>query len=73
MNFHYDKASDSLYIELSPKISTESEEVAPGIVVDYDEAGHIVGLDIEHASRHTNLSHVQFSGFAPDIDPRPSA
>lgn len=73
MNFHYDKLSDSLYIELSPKVSAESEEVAPGIVLDYDEAGQIVGLDIEHASRHTNLSQVHFTGFLPQVDLQPGA
>lgn len=70
MNFHYDKQTDSLYIELSPKTSTESEEVAPGVVVDYDEAGQIVGLDIEHASQHTNLSQVNFNGFTPTVAPQ---
>lgn len=72
MDFHYDKTTDSLYIELSPKTSAESEEVAEGIVVDYDEAGHIVGLDIENASRRINLSNVHFTGFTPNIDQRPN-
>ena len=71
MDFTYDKDTDSLYIALSPKTSTESEEVAPGIVVDYDALGHIVGLDIEDASKHTSLSHIHVAGFKPEIDCSP--
>lgn len=47
---HYDTEADSLYIELSPKNSIESEEVAPGVVLDFDAKNHVVGIDIEHAS-----------------------
>ena len=34
--------TDSLYIDLSEKPSVESQEVAPGIVVDFDEENNIV-------------------------------
>ena len=68
MNFNYDKATESLYVELSPHPSPDSEEVAPGLVVDYDEKGHIVGLDIEDASKHINFSNIQFKGFTPNIN-----
>ncbi len=68
MNFNYDKETDSLYIELSPQVGFDSEEIAEGVVVDYDKSGHIVGLDIEHASKHFNLSSVNFKGFIPKID-----
>ncbi len=68
MDFSYDKETDSLYIALSPKTSVESAEVAPGIVVDFDASGHIVGLDIEDASKHSDLSHIHVDGFTPDIN-----
>lgn len=68
MNFFYDKETDSLYIGLSPKPSVESEEVAEGIVVDYDEAGHIVGLDIEYASKNLNMKSLNIKGFSPSIE-----
>lgn len=68
MNFHYDKETDSLYIELSSQPGLDSEEVSEGVVVDYDKSGHIVGLDIENASKHFNLSSVNIKGFVPKID-----
>jgi uncharacterized protein YuzE len=39
-----------LYIKLADGISTESEEVAPGIVLDFDEQNRVIGVEIEDAS-----------------------
>src|SRR6266566_8963847 len=51
MKLHYYPETDSLCIELSDKPSTESEEVAAGVVIDSDSDGHVVGFDIDHASK----------------------
>ena len=59
MKFHYYPETDSLYIELSSNPSAESMEVARGVVLDFDEAGQLVGLDIDHASSVANLSEIQ--------------
>ncbi|HJY80123.1 MAG TPA: DUF2283 domain-containing protein [Candidatus Binatia bacterium] len=37
MTFRYFPDTDMLYIELISGVSTESEEVAPGIVLDFDD------------------------------------
>ena len=68
MNFHYDKETDSLYIELSSKPGFDAEEVAQGVVVDYDKDGRIVGLDIEDASKNFNLKSIHIEGFSPSVD-----
>lgn len=73
MNFHYDKETDSLYIELSSNKGFDSEELADGVVVDYDKDGHIVGLDIEFASRNFNLSSLNITGFIPKVDIQPNS
>jgi uncharacterized protein YuzE len=36
--------------------SVESEEVRPGIVLDFDSDGNLVGIDIDNASKVANLS-----------------
>jgi uncharacterized protein YuzE len=61
MKLKYYADTDSLYIDLSEKPSAESQEVAPGIVVDFDEENNIVGLDIDHASKILNLSELQIT------------
>ncbi len=56
MKLSYYPETDSLYIELSQRPSVDSEEVAPGIVLDYDAEGKVVGIDIDHASKVSDLS-----------------
>jgi uncharacterized protein YuzE len=50
--------TDSLYIDLSPKASVDSLEVREGIVIDFDEDGRIVGIDIDQASKKLDLQAV---------------
>lgn len=59
MKFHYYPETDSLYIDLSEKTSMDSQEVAPGVVLDFDAEGHLVGIDIDRASRIVNLSRLE--------------
>ncbi len=62
MKFHYYVETDSLYIELSDKSSSDSKEVAPGVVLDFDEQGHLVGIDVDNASKITDLSRLEAEG-----------
>ncbi|MYC96667.1 MAG: DUF2283 domain-containing protein [Caldilineaceae bacterium SB0661_bin_32] len=59
MKFHYYPDTNSLYIDLSEKASTDSTEVAPGVILDFDESGQLVGIDIDHASKVANLSTLE--------------
>jgi len=59
MIFQYYSNSDMLYIKLTNQTSTESQEVAPGIVLDFDEQNQIVGIEIEDASKFIDLSRLE--------------
>ncbi len=59
MIFHYYPETDSLYIELAPRPSADSREVAPGVLLDFDAAGNLVGIDVDHASRVVDLSRLE--------------
>lgn len=61
MSVNYYSDTDSLYIDLSNWPSAESEEVAPGVVLDFDSEGHIVGIDSEDASKIVDLSRLESS------------
>lgn len=52
MTFHHDAETDSLYIDLSEKTSVDSREVLPGIVLDFDDAGQVCGIDVDRASEN---------------------
>ena len=56
MKLRYYADTDSLYIELSDKPSSDSREVVPGIVLDFDADKHLVGIDIQEAKKLANLS-----------------
>ncbi len=56
MRLSYDPETDSLYIHLVERPSTDSDEVADGVVLDFDEAGGIVGIDVQHASQHVDIT-----------------
>ncbi|PSR14252.1 hypothetical protein C8255_24380 [filamentous cyanobacterium CCP3] len=59
MKFHYYPETDSLYIGLLDQPSVDSQEVATGIVLDFDAEGRLVGLDIDHASQVVDLSKLE--------------
>jgi len=44
----YDPEADAISIRLAPIGATyaESEEVAPGVVLDYDAAGRVIGVEL---------------------------
>lgn len=46
MKLHYDPEVDALYLRLGESKIVESEEVRPGIVLDYDEQNRVVGLEV---------------------------
>ncbi len=61
MFFQYHPDTDMLYLKLVPKVSTESEEVAPGVVLDFDERNQVIGIEIEDASTFIDLSRLEVS------------
>ena len=46
----YDKELDIVYILFSENQLVESNEDKPGIILDYDSQGCIVGIEVLHAS-----------------------
>lgn len=59
MKFKYYPETDSLYIDLAERPSAESREIAPGVVLDFDADGRLVGIDVDHASQVVDLSRLQ--------------
>jgi uncharacterized protein YuzE len=55
MKLYYYSDTDSLYIDLAERPSVTSQEVRPGIVLDLDDQGSVVGIDIDHASSQLDL------------------
>ena len=51
MRLKVDHEADALCLSLGENPATESEEVSPGIIVDYDESGQAVGIEMLHLSK----------------------
>ena len=58
MTFNYYAETDSLYINLAGRSGARSEPVSPDIVLDFDEKDDLVGIDIDHASTHVDLTNL---------------
>jgi len=46
MKVTVDKEADALYMRLSDTRIHDSEEVKPGVILDYDEQNNLVGIEI---------------------------
>ncbi len=67
MIFEYYPETDMLYIKLVEMVSTESEEIAPGVVLDFDEHNRVIGVEIEDASKIIDLSRLELRAL-PVVD-----
>jgi transcriptional regulator with XRE-family HTH domain/uncharacterized protein YuzE len=57
MKYFYDRKSDSLYLSFAERSAyRDSIEAAPGVVLDFDDQGHLAGIDLERASRIVDVS-----------------
>jgi len=59
MVFEYYPDDDMLYIRFNIGKSTESEEISPGIVLDYNSENQLLGVEIEDASKIMDLSQLE--------------
>ena len=63
MKLHIDKKADALYLRLDDSAIVESEEVSPGVVLDYNESNEVVGVETLYLSKRSsnlNLSALEF-------------
>lgn len=77
MKLSIDEAADALHLQLVDIEAIESEEVAPGVIVDYDADGEVVGIEILHLSKRPHpvdvldfqfQSHRKAKGAVPVAD-----
>ena len=53
MRLHVDKQADALYLRLDDSKIIESEEVSPGVVLDFNERNQVVGIEMLNLSKRT--------------------
>ncbi|OQW97085.1 MAG: hypothetical protein BWK74_07080 [Desulfobacteraceae bacterium A6] len=67
MKLEYYPETDTLYIDLLEKSSASSLEVSEGVVLDYDESGRLVGIDIDNASKKVSLKELTLNKLPIDV------
>ncbi len=63
MRLHVDKEADALYLRLDDSKIIESEEVSPGVVLDFNEINQVVGIEILNLSKRSpklDLGELQY-------------
>lgn len=63
MRLRVSKEDDALYFRLDESAVVESEEVQPGVILDYDKQGRVVGVEflgIKERVQEEELSSLQF-------------
>jgi uncharacterized protein YuzE len=51
MKLRIDKVTDALYLRLDKAKVIESEQIAPGVIVDFDSKNRVVGLEVLNVSK----------------------
>lgn len=62
MKLTVDKEADALYLRLDDSSTVETKEVSPGVILDYNEAEEVVGVEMVYLSQRSpalDLSDVQ--------------
>jgi uncharacterized protein YuzE len=63
MRVHFDPEADALYVRLDESAIVDSEEVRPGVVLDFNEHDQVVGVEILSVQQRipsANLRQIQF-------------
>ena len=63
MKLRVDQEADALYLRLDESAIINSEEVSPDVVLDYNDANEVVGVELLYLSKRSstlNLSALQF-------------
>jgi uncharacterized protein YuzE len=59
MKIHFDEQADALYLRLDDSPILDSEEVSPGIVLDFNAAKEVVGVEILGVSARVSTADLK--------------
>ena len=51
MKVIYDPEKDILQMSFNSSVIEETTQIAPGLILDYDEDGHVIGFELRKASK----------------------
>lgn len=72
MKLKVDESADALYLRLDESKIAESEEVSPGIILDFNEKNQVVGIEILRISKRVpklDLRNFKFEASSVSAEP----
>jgi uncharacterized protein YuzE len=54
MKLTIDREADALYLDLDEAPAAETEEISPGVILDYDAGGQVVGIEMLYLSKRVS-------------------
>lgn len=63
MRIHYSREADALYIRLKETDIANTDEITEDIIMDYDKAGNVVGIEILAASEKADTQELRIQAF----------
>ena len=54
MKLTIDREADALYHDLDEAPAAESEEISPGVILDYNASGQVVGIEMLYLSKRVS-------------------
>ena len=55
MKIEFDNTADALYVQLTEGEIEKTEEIKPGLILDYDAEGNILGVEMLYISKRGSL------------------
>jgi len=55
MKLKVDEKSDALYLRLDDTKIIDSEEVSPGVIIDFNDKNQVVGVEILNLSKRSQV------------------
>jgi uncharacterized protein YuzE len=62
MKLTVDREADALYLDLDESPAADSEEISPGVILDYNAEGKVGGIEMLYLSKRVGtekLDHLQ--------------
>ncbi len=59
MKVHFDEKADAIYLKLNDVKIIDSEEVTPGVILDFDKDNQVVGIELLQMKKRVPLSELK--------------
>jgi uncharacterized protein YuzE len=58
MKIEYSKEADAIYVYFKEEYVAKSKEIEDGVVIDFDEKGQLIGIEVLDVSQRFKLSDI---------------